>query len=155
MNMTSAVKVVRPIVRTHSKETPLTLAILNFVAVNEPCRFEDFRELYQAYKFSLETEKDDDNLRQRLRHLVSTQRLCTVLLQGEYEFSLGLCAYSDAQNRREKVAVAGDDDRADTTTAMPDRYDRLRSAVYVPPVATCPRAGALDYKRCASVGHRC
>ena len=37
----------------------------------------------------------------------------------------------------------------------PAQYDRMHAPAYVPEAGPALRPGALDFKRCASVGHRC
>lgn len=144
---------VRPIERTHSQETQLTLDLLNYVAVHQPCKFEPLFALLPPGHTS---KHDADLLRHRLSHLVFTERLSVEGTYGAREFSLGLCAYSGVQNQREQArAKSQQANFPQTSVATPDRYDRLHGALYVPPVVHGLRMGSQDHLRHTSRGHAC
>lgn len=157
------------IVRQYVTQSPLNLAIINFVAKRDCCGVEELAEIFEDRSIDASRRA----FRGRLNYLATVGQLSAAGKGGARLWSLGPAAgikgVRGAPTRPAKAPRQEPDFGAPNRQAPkpdlqayyqgivtpPRQYDVMFGPVYVPPRSVCPRAGALDYKAIARRGHAC
>lgn len=126
------------------RQSLLTRNILDHLAEHAPCNFD---VLFDLFGGALCDRAAKNRMHQRLSYLVCKGLLQASSRHGQRYWGLPQ-AEPDAAPVDAPPAWAG-------SVAQPPRIDVMHCPVYVPDRAPALRAGALDFKRHASVGDRC
>ena len=134
--------------RSHAGQSALNLEILNHVAQYEPCSFEALFALFGEVAHDQEART---RFQKRLSYLTFSGQLQITNRNGQRHWCAPL-----AGEPPETAAVPDEALPAWVgSVAQSPRNDVMHGDVYVPERAPALRAGALDFKRYASVGDRC
>ena len=135
------------ILRHHAGQSLLNLDILNYVAKNEPCFFDELLDLFGDVKTDQEAAL---KFRNRLSYLVCSQQLrCT----GKGDDKRWYVPQVDRgiaplEIEVEPYAYVG-------TVAAPRQCDVMHGPVYKPSPTPSLRPGALDFKTLPTRGNPC
>ena len=129
--------------------SPLSVALLNHVAAHPGCTFE---QLSVVYCPDADSGKGStvERFRARLSYLVSVGHLVRSSTEGVRGYRIG---NGDRPTKPEPVAGAVEGGDPQRTPAA--QYDRMNGPAFTYTLSQPTRPGALDFKRCASVGYRC
>lgn len=130
------------------RQSPLTKNILDHLAAHAPCNFDALFDLFG--------DGDRDRVAKNRMHQRLSYLVCQGLLQASTRHGQRYWGAPQADEAPEPDAAPADAPAAWIgSVAQPPRIDVMRCPVYVPERAPVLRAGALDFKRHASVGDRC
>ncbi|MEO8118733.1 MAG: hypothetical protein ABI606_05345 [Rhodoferax sp.] len=135
--------------------SPISQAILVHVSEHPNCTFEALQTLFcfddatgaAAFKGSA-----IGRFRARLVYLAGAGHLQRSGIEGAYCYQLGDGARPPKPAR---VYAATESDNPALWRTPAPQYDLKNAPQYVPDAGPVIRAGAMDFQRCASVGHSC